>query len=474
MTTIKFGTDGWRGIIAQDFTFDNVRACAQAVADYVRGRGMAERGLVVGYDTRFASEDFGAAVAEVLAASGVKAYLCNKPAPTPVISYNIVTRGAAGAAIITASHNPHLWNGFKYKPEYAGSATPEVTAELERRIAQVQTKGHPKQMPLAEGLSKGLIAHIDASTPYLEHIAQLVDLAPVKKAGLKVVVDSMYGAGAGYLKSLLDGGRTEVVEINGERNPLFPGIERPEPIAQNLVRLSSIVKESRASVGLATDGDADRIGIVDERGTFVTQLQVFALLALYLLEVRGERGPLVKSRTTTSMIYRLGELFKVPVVETPVGFKYIAPIMLKENALIGGEESGGFGFRGHIPERDGILSGLYFLDLMVKLGKSPTELIDHLYRKVGPHHYDRLDLHLDPEQQPPILARVAAARPAVLDGTKVTAIDTEDGFRFRLQDGAWLLVRFSGTEPVVRIYAEAASPQRVQRLLAEGRKIAGI
>lgn len=474
MTSIKFGTDGWRGIIAQDFTFDNVRACAQAVADYVKDRGMAGRGLVVGYDTRFASEDFGAAVAEVLAASGVKAYLCARPTPTPVISYNIVSRGAAGAAIITASHNPPLYNGFKYKPEYAGSATPEVTAELERRIAEAQTKGPLEPMPLAEGLSKGLIEYIDASTPYLEHIARLVDLAPVRGAGLKVVVDSMHGAGAGYLKSLLDGGRTEVTEINAERNPLFPGMERPEPIAHNLSRLSTVVRESGASVGLATDGDADRIGIIDERGGFVTQLQVFALLTLYLLEVRGERGPLVKSRTTTSMIYRLGELFKVPVRETPVGFKYIAPIMIRENALIGGEESGGFGFRGHIPERDGILSGLYLLDLMVKLRKSPTQLIDYLYSKVGTHHYDRIDLPLPQEEHPAIIARVSAARPATLDGTRVADIDSEDGFRFRLEDGAWLLVRFSGTEPVVRIYAEAASPERVQRLLAEGRKMAGI
>ena len=283
----------------------------------------------------------------------------------------------------------------------------------------------------------------------------------------------MYGAGAGYFKRLLDGGAIKVTEINDERNPLFPGIQ-PEPIAVNLAKLSATVKREGASVGLATDGDADRIGIIDENGVFLTQLQVFALLCLYLLEIRQERGPIVKTITTTSMLYRLGEIFKVPVYETPVGFKYVAPIMLAENALIGGEESGGYGFRGHIPERDAILAGLYFLDLMVKTGKTPSELLDYLYSKVGPHYYQRVDFTLPEDKRQIINNRIRHNLPESIDGVKVVKTDTTDGFRFILADTTWLLIRFSGTEPVLRIYAESDSLPRTERLLKLGKELAGV
>ena len=294
---IKFGTDGWRGVIGEDFTFDNVRACAQGVANYLQARGIASQGLIIGYDTRFASEDFAAAVAEVIAANGIKAYLNPKAAPTPVISYAIVAKKAAGAVIITASHNPARWNGFKYKPEYAGSASPEVTAELEKRIHEVVGTDRAKRRPLDDGLKRGLIEYLDPEPVYLSQISKLVDLGPIRKAGLRVVADSMYGAGAGYFKMLLSGGKTEVIELNAERNPLFPEIQ-PEPITQNLTKLSRTIREIKADIGLATDGDSDRIGVMDENGVFITQLQVFALLALYLLEMRKERGALVKSITT--------------------------------------------------------------------------------------------------------------------------------------------------------------------------------
>ncbi|MFH1486886.1 MAG: phosphoglucomutase/phosphomannomutase family protein [Chloroflexota bacterium] len=472
-TTITFGTDGWRAIIAEDFTFDNVRLCGQAVANYLLDNNTASSGLVIGYDTRFASEDFAAAVAEVVAANGIRVYLCDKAAPTPMISYAILGKKAAGAVIITASHNPAIWNGLKYKPEYAGSASPEVVAELEKRIAVLQAKGSVKQIPLEKGLKNGLIERFDSSPTYLQHLSQLVDFNKLRQSGLKVAVDSMYGSGAGYFKSILAGGSAQVIEINCERNPNFPGIQ-PEPIARNLTRLSELIQEEKVDVGLATDGDADRIGIMDEKGNFTTQLQVFALLALYLLEVRGERGPIVKSLTTTSMLYRLGELYKVPVYETPVGFKYIGPKMIESNALIGGEESGGFGFRGHIPERDGILAGLYFLDLVASLKKTPSQIIDYLYSKVGPHYYDRIDLDFDAQERESIIQRIATAKPDQIDGTKVSGIDSQDGFRFHLADGSWLLVRFSGTEPIIRIYCETDSQPRVKRLLDAGRKIAGV
>ena len=272
---------------------------------------------------------------------------------------------------------------------------------------------------------------------------------------------------------LLGNGNIGLIEINSERNPLFPEIQ-PEPIAANLANLSATVKKQGASVGLATDGDADRIGIIDEKGTFLTTLQVFALLCLYLLEIRGERGLIIKTITTTSMLYRLGEIFKVPVRETAVGFKYVAPIMLAENALIGGEESGGYGFRGHMPERDGILAGLYFLDLMLKTGKTPSELLDYLYSKVGPHHFNRVDVKFPASEREAIISRIKGNFPKSIDGVKVIETNTEDGFRFILADTTWLLIRFSGTEPVLRIYTESDTPTRVEKLLEVGKEIAGI
>jgi len=450
-----------------------VRACAQGVADYLKQVGLANRGLIIGYDTRFASEDFASAAAEVAAGNGIKVYLCPKATPTPVISFGILAKHAGGAIIITASHNPASWNGFKYKSEYASSAPDEVTAEIERHISQALAAGEINQMPLANALDRGLVEYLDLDPIYFDQLARFINLNELRQARLKIVVDSMFGAGAGYFKTLLAGGAIEVEEINNERNPLFPGIQ-PEPIAANLAKLSATVKKEGANVGFATDGDADRIGIVDENGVFLTQLQVFALLCLYLLEIRGERGAIVKTITTTSMLYRLGEIFKVPVYETPVGFKYIAPIMLAENALIGGEESGGYGFRGHVPERDAILAGLYFLDLMIKTGKTPSELLDYLYSKVGPHYYQRIDVKFPEDERQAINSRIRDNFPESIDGVKVIKINTTDGFHFILADTTWLLIRFSGTEPVLRIYAESNSPARVERLLELGKELAGV
>ena len=470
---IKFGTDGWRGIIAEDFTFDNVRVCAQAVADYLKQAGLGKRGLIIGYDTRFASEDFAAAAAEVVAGNGIKVYLCPKAAPTPVISYGIIAQKAGGAIIITASHNPARWNGFKYKTNDGASAPTDVIAELQENVSHIFASGKINQMPLAGALNNKSVEYLDITPAYLEHIAKLINLDEIRQARLKVVIDPMYGAGIGYFKELLSGGVLEMVHINSERNPLFPGIQ-PEPIAANLTKLSDMVKKERADVGLATDGDADRVGIIDEKGTFINQHEVFALLCLYLLEVRGERGAIVKTTSTTNMLYRLGEIFKVPVYETPVGFKYVAPVMAAENALIGGEESGGYGFRGHIPERDGVLAGLYFLDLMIKTGKTPSQLVDYLYSKVGPHYSDRVDIKFPEGEQQAISNRIKRNSPRSIDGVKVVKSDTSDGFRFILADNTWLLIRFSGTEPLLRIYAESNSPAQVEKLLEFGRKLAGV
>ena len=450
-----------------------MRACAQGVASYLKQASLANRGIIVGYDTRFASEDFASAAAEVIAGNGIKVYLCPKATPTPVISYGILAKQAGGAIIITASHNPATWNGFKVKSEHGSSASPDATAEIEKHISHTLATGTINKLPLAQALEQGLVEYLDLAPIYLDHLTKLIDLDGLRQARLKIVVDSMYGAGAGYFKMLLGDGVIELIEINNERNPLFPGIQ-PEPIAANLAKLSATVKKQGANVGLATDGDADRIGIIDEKGVFLTPLQVFALLCLYLLEIRGERGLIVKTITTTSMVYRLGEIFNVPVRETAVGFKYVAPIMLAENALIGGEESGGYGFRGHMPERDGILAGLYYLDLMLKTGKTPSELLDYLHSKVGPHYFKRVDVEFAKDERQAINKRIRDNFPKSIDGVKVIETHTRDGFRFVLADTAWLLIRFSGTEPVLRIYAESNTLTRVEKLLELGKELAGV
>ena len=475
MTTIKFGTDGWRAIIAEDYTFDNVRICAQAVARYLQDARVADRGVVIGYDTRFASEDFAAAVAEVMAGNGIRAYLCDRAAPTPTISYSILERKAGGAVIITSSHNPGIWNGFKIKPEYAGSASPEVIAKVEKNIAAIQS-GHDtiRRVKLAQGLEDKLVVPFNPAPAYLKQIASLVDVEAIKAAGITVVADAMFGAGIGYFPTVLAGGNTRVIEVNNVRNPLFPGMHNPEPIAHNLAALQAGIAQNQAQVGLATDGDADRIGLMDEHGVFINQLQVYALLLLYLLEVRGKRGPIVKTVTTTAMAVKLARLYNIPVYETQVGFKYVGPKMMETGAIMGGEESGGFGFAGHVPERDGVLAGLFLLDLMIKKGKSPSQLIEYLYSLVGPHYYDRIDITLTPELRECALAHARSARPEKVAGLKVSGTDTLDGFRYTLQDGGWLLIRFSGTEPLMRIYTETTQQDKVQAILTAGKHIVGL
>jgi len=471
---IKFGTDGWRAIIAEDFTFANVRAVAQSVALYLKEEGLAQRGLVVGYDTRFASEDFAAAVAEVIAANGIHVYLCDRPAPTPVVGYAILNRKAGGSVVITSSHNPRQWSGFKFRPEYGGSAPPEVLAQIEAHIPKIVASGAVEGLPLAEAKAQGLVETFDPRPAYRQQVARLVDLEFLRAAGLRAVVDSMHGAAAGYIRAQVSGGKTQVWELRTIRNPMFPGMHNPEPIARNLAPLIQAVRRREADVGLATDGDGDRLGVVDERGQFLNQHQVFALLAYYLLEVRGQRGPLVKSLTTSRMIQSLGDLYDVPVFETPVGFKFLGPKMIAEDAIVAGEESGGYAFRGHLPERDGVVSALYFLDLMARRGRRPSELLAELYQKVGPHFYDRIDVQLAPEKVPAIRERLARARPDRIAGLAVTGTDTTDGFRFHLKDGAWLLIRFSGTEPLMRIYTEVQDEALVAKVLEAGRELAGV
>ena len=471
---ITFGTDGWRAIIAEDYTFDNVRACAQGVAAYHIAQGLQAVPIIVGYDTRFASADFADAVVEVLAGNGLKVLRCIAPAPTPAVGYNLVSHGAAGGIMITASHNPAQWNGFKYRTSSGGSAPPEVLAKVEDAIHKIKTLADVHRITLDEGRSAGLITDIDPALLYLAHIATLVDLDALRAAGYQVVVDSMHGAGAGYFAGLLGGGATRVLEIRDTVNPSFPNMHNPEPIEHNLGPLRDAVLASNALVGVAMDGDADRVGAIDATGQYLTSLQIYSLLAYYFLEVRGLRGPIIKSLTISNMIWRLGERYDVPVHETGVGFKYIAPIMVETDALLGGEESGGYAFKDHIPERDGVLSALYLLDLVARTGKTLSENMEEIYALVGPHHYGRTDVVFDALLRPDVEGRLSEPYPTKIAGILVVGVDTTDGIRYRMEGGQWSAVRFSGTEPLLRIYAEAPSPGQVKELLAATRLLTGV
>ena len=473
MSDIHFGTDGWRAQIAEEFTFDNVRLVAQATAEHLLRTGDAAKGVVIGYDTRFLSQSFAGAVAEVLAGNGIRSAIAANAGPTPALSHSIVHRGAGAGIMITASHNPGRYNGFKVKESYGSSSPPAVTRAIEDAIPGIEAANGVRRMALGEAQAKGLVEEFDQRGPYLAALRQLVDIEAIKAAGLRVLVDSMYGAGMGVTAELLAGGATTVEELHGYRNPAFPGMRAPEPIAPNLGEQLGVLAQGGFDVGLSTDGDADRVGIADERGRFITQLQTMALLVHYLVGVRGERGPMVRSVTMTRMVDRLGERYDCPVYETPVGFVHLGPKMMETNALIAGEESGGYAFRGHIPERDGVLSGLLILEAMVKTGRKPSELLQAVYDEIGTHEYDRIDITLRGDERDAIRDRVAAAQPEQIAGLRVESKDSVDGFRFNLEGGWWLLLRFSGTEPLLRIYAEMPTMEHVRQALQAGQEIAG-
>ncbi len=472
MAEIRFGTDGWRAVIAEDYTFEHVRAVAQATAGWLRRTGQARSGVVVGHDTRFLSDAFANATAEVLAANGIAVALASRAAPTPALSHAVLDCGAAAGVVITASHNPARWNGFKIKQASGNSAPPEVTSEIEQALPAILEGGGAAGAADGDGATR--IERFDPNPPYLAALREFVDLERIREAGLRVAVDSMYGAAGGLTAAAIGEGATTVHELHGEPNPAFPGMRAPEPIAPNLGALMRLLREGGHDAGLATDGDGDRFGLVDEQGRFLNQLQVFALLVRYLLEVRGERGAIVRSITTTRMVDLLGQRHDCPVFETPVGFKHLGPRMIEENAVTAGEESGGYAFRGHIPERDGVLSGLLLLDYMVRTGKPASQLLAELYAELGPHEYDRVDVTLREEERDAIAEQAATATPSEIAGLRVVSRDSLDGYRFTLEGGWWLLLRFSGTEPLLRIYAELPSEGQVRQAIAHGQALAGV
>lgn len=461
---IRFGTDGWRAVVADDFTYENVRAVAQGVAAHLEGD---RRPVVVGHDARYCAELFAREVSRVLTANGHHVLLLDRVTPTPAVSWTVVQRKAAGGVVVTASHNPMEFNGLKYKPDFGGSASPEVVAELERHTAAALTGG-VRVMPAEEAIESGALQLVDPLPSYIEQLGRMVDLERLRNAGLRVMHEAMYGAGAGLIARVLEGGTSSVTELHGERNPGFGGLH-PEPIDRYMPEAMELMAAGGHDVGIANDGDADRVGIIDESGRYVNQLEVMALFSMYLLEKRGLRGDIVRSLTTTNMVDALGSRFGVTVHEMPVGFKYIGAVMMEKDALLGGEESGGFAFRGHIPERDGILAGLMIADMIVDYQMPLSRILDHLFELVGPHAYNRHDIRFDregyEERKADAYRRLQENTPTELAGSRVVRTRTDDGFKFYLDDGSWALMRMSGTEPLMRVYSEAADSKRVDELL---------
>jgi len=470
-SSIVFGTDGWRGAIAEDYTFENVRRCSQGFANFLTRHGKRGETLVIGHDKRFLSENFALAAAEVMAGNGFNVLLTDGATPTPVIAYAVVDKKAIGAINITASHNPPSDNGFKVRDEHGGAIAPDGLKEIESLIPN--SAEAIRRLPASEAIASKKITYFDASINYITHLKDLIDLEPIKMAGLNIVVDAMWGNGAGWLPRLLGGSKTEIIEIHSDRNPIFPEMKRPEPIPPNVDPALAATVKYGADVCIINDGDADRVGLGDENGNFINQLQAYGLLAYYLLQIRGERGAIVKTLSTTRMLNKLAAIYDVPVYETGVGFKYVAPKFTETNAMIGGEESGGYAFRGNAPERDGILAALYFLDFMVKTGLKPSELLQKLYSVVGEHYYDRIDTRFVGDRSDNI-KRILTANPQTIGGLKVTGLNTVDGYQFDLEDGGWVLIRFSGTEPIIRVYTETTRKENVQTILHDALKIAGI
>ncbi|MCL6639430.1 MAG: phosphoglucomutase/phosphomannomutase family protein [Firmicutes bacterium] len=474
MKKISFGTDGWRGILARDFTFANVELVARAVADYLRAHGMARRGLVVGYDNRFLSEQFAAAVAGVMAGRGIPVYLTRRATPTPVVAFAVRHYRAAGAVMLTASHNPPEYNGFKFIPDYAGPALPHITGEIEERIRALQAAGPDSGRPgagePAGGEAAAPVEEIDPFEDYVRHIAGLVDLAAIGRAGLAVAVDPMYGAGVGYLDEILRRAGARVRAIRNHRDPLFGG-GLPEPTARTLGELREMVVRGGAVLGLALDGDADRFGIIDKNGEFIAPNQFLPLLYHHLLTLRGLKGPAARTVATTHLLDRMAEKNGQEVMETPVGFKYIGQCLHEKGAILGGEESGGLSIAGHVPEKDGILAGLLAAEMVAARGKGLTELLEEIYAEYGRVVSERLDIHTTEQEKERVLATLHTVRPESLAGRKVTGLVTVDGLKILLEDGSWTLIRPSGTEPLFRIYVEAAAPEAMREIQNAVRKI---
>jgi phosphomannomutase len=459
---IKFGTDGWRGIIADDFTFDNVRRVAGAIASYVLKYEDAKHGVIVGYDTRFASQRAARVAAEVIAGAGIPVKLANDYTPTPAVSYAVKDKGAAGGVMVTSSHNPWNWNGVKFKGKFGGSATPGIMKRIEEEL-------NTGAMPQA---TKAAIEEADLKTLYLAAICRFADMDLIGKTKFKFAIDSMYGSGREVLAGIFRDRGVPFVAIRQEVNPLFPGIN-PEPIVPNVALLQETVVKEKCDAGLATDGDADRIGAVAEDGSFVDSHKIFCVLLRWLLVRKKWPGDVVRAFNTTRMLDRIAAKYGRKLYETQIGFKYIADLMMEHDILIGGEESGGIGYSRFLPERDGILNCLLLANVMAEEGKPLGQLVADLQREFGPHYYGRRDLHIPEEIKQGAIQRARAESTRSLGRYRVLKKENLDGIKFFLnaptngnEAEAWILFRASGTEPLLRLYSEAASPELVDEILA--------
>ncbi len=461
MTQIKFGTDGWRGFIADDFTFDNVRRVAGAIASYVLKHEDASRGVIVGYDTRFLSDRAARIVAEILAGAGIPVLLANDYTPTPAVSYNVKKLGAAGGVMITSSHNPFNWNGVKFKAKFGGSATPTI-------LKLIETELHAGAMPTG---APARIEEVDLKPAYVEAICQFADLNLIRRANFKFAIDSMYGSGRGVLPRIFDKNEIRYVAIRQEVNPLFPGIN-PEPILPHIAMLQETVKKEKCHAGLATDGDADRIGAVTEEGSFVDAHKCFAVLTNWLLERKKWPGDIVRAFNTTKMVDRIAARHGRKLHEVSIGFKYAADLMMTHEILIAGEESGGIGYGRFLPERDGILNALLLANVMAEEGKPLGQLVADLQREYGAHYYGRRDLHISDELKNGAVRRAADPATTHVGPYRILRKENLDGVKFFLDAptngngaDAWVLFRASGTELLLRVYAEASTPQLVEEIL---------
>jgi len=474
MVKIKFGTAGWRAVISDEFTIANVRLVTQAIANYLKGEGISDKQeVVVGYDTRFMSESFAKISSRVLAGNGIKALVTTRDVPTPAFAYEILRRGASGGINFTASHNPPEYNGIKFSPSWGGPALPETTDAIEKNCALLMGKETSvRDISWEEGKEKGLIEYVDPRPEYIKRIGQLVNLQEIKRAKLKVAVDLMYGTARDYLEAILKEAGCEVKVLHNWRDVLFGG-SPPEPSLAYLGGLVNAVEEEKCDLGLATDGDSDRFGIVDRDGTFISPNQVLALLLNHLAKTRKWKGVVARSVMTTSFVDAVARIHNIQVKETPVGFKYIAQVMRQNSMVIGGEESGGLTIRGHVPEKDGILACLLIAEMVACEGKSIKEILDDLYERLGLFLSERINFHLREDEMEKLRVRLRKDLPGKIAGLKVEKIIDLDGLKFMLSDGSWLGIRLSGTEPVVRLYVEAHGKRELNELKEAGEKLVG-
>jgi len=468
LTKIKFGTDGWRGVIAEDFTFENVRRVAQATADYWNSLVGTHKEAIVGYDNRFLSETYAKLVCEVLAANGIKALYPQASVPTPAVSFAIRDRKLCGAVMITASHNPPQFNGYKLKAHYAGPADPETCLQVEARV----DRSPVRFTAFDDAVQSGAIELYDPRPAHVAAVRKIIDLPKIRGSKLGIVVDSMHGCGGNLLQSLLEKSTCRVQTIRAARDPLFGGIN-PEPIGKNLGALCDAVKKARAQIGLATDGDADRLGVVDDKAQYLSIQLVFAMLLLHLLRNRGEKtGLVVKSANSSYLIDRICQAHGLKFAEVPVGFKYICEKMRESDVLIGGEESGGVGFQGHIPERDGMLANLMLLEMLTVTGKRVSEIVRELQKEFGASSYDRIDMRFPLDKREKFIETLRTQPPKFLLGVPLAQMKDFDGVKYIAEDDSWLMFRTSGTEPIIRIYSEASTATRVKKLLEHGKGLA--